>query len=271
MHHEIAGDGRAVVLIHGLGANADVWHAQRDGLAPWCRVITYDRGGCGRSPRPPGALSIDTWVEELRELLERLDIDRAVVIGHSLGSMVAQRFAARYPARTHALVLAGGEALLPDDARAVLTDRIAVIREEGLGAAVGPWLAGSLTAATRVGNPALVDRLTAMFLANDVDSYVEQAATLRDADVTGDQAGITCPTLILVGAQDPVTPVSWQRGIAAGIQGSRVRVIPDTAHMLMLEAPDAFNAAVLEFVSMAPSPEGSPGAAGGPTLGRWVP
>ena len=271
MHYEISGDGPPVALIHGLGTTSDLWHAQQAGLAGSLRVIAYDRSGCGRSPRQPGVLSIDTWVEELRALLDRLVIDEAVVVGHSLGSMVAQRFAARYPARTRALVLAGGEALLPEDARAVLTERITVIREEGMGAAVGPWLAGSLSAATQVGNPALAKRLTAMFLANDVDSYAEQAATLRDADVTGDHAGIACPTLILVGDQDPVTPVSWQREIAARIRGSRVRIIPDTAHMSMLEAPAAFNAAMLEFISEAHSPEHSRPAADGPTLGTWVP
>lgn len=110
VHVQIAGEGLPIVLIHGLGATSDVWYAQRETLGRTFRVVTYDRSGCGRSPRRPGGCSIDSWVDELVDLLDDLSIDETAVVGHSLGSMIAQRFAARYPSRTRALVLAGGEA-----------------------------------------------------------------------------------------------------------------------------------------------------------------
>ena len=75
------------------------------------------------------------------------------------------------------------------------------------------------------------------------------AIGLRDGAVRGDHANIACPTLLTVGDQDPVTPLSWQRQIAAGIAGSRIRVVPGTAHMTMLEAPAVFNTVVLEFLA----------------------
>lgn len=251
LRYETLGSGPTVVLIHGLGTTSDVWYSLRAALAPEFHVITYDRSGCGLSARRAGGYSIDAWVDELVELLERLGVDETAVIGHSLGSMVAQRFAARYPSRTRALVLVGGEAVLTSDARNVLAERAASIREFGLTAVVDAWLTGSLSEDTRAANPALVGLLRAMFLANDDESYALQAETLRDADVAASDAHILCPTLLIVGGEDHVTPVGWQQQIAEAIPESRIQIVPNTAHMTMLEAPEAFNAEVLEFLNGA--------------------
>ena len=249
IHHETQGDGPPVVFVHGLGATSNVWHAQRVTLSKNYRVIVYDRSGCGRSQQARDGYSIDAWADELAGLLDHLAVPSAVVVGHSLGSMVAQRFAGKYAKRTRALILAGGEAELPPDARQILTERARVIEAHGLLAAVGPWLTAVLSAATREANPALAGLLREMFLSNDVRTYALHCLALRDGDVRGDHANITCPTLLTVGDQDPVTPLSWQRQIAAAIAGSRIRVIPDTAHMTMLEAPAVFNTVVLDFLA----------------------
>jgi pimeloyl-ACP methyl ester carboxylesterase len=249
IHHEVQGDGPPVVFVHGLGATSNVWHAQRVTLSKYYRVIVYDRSGSGRSQRASGDYSIDAWADELAGLLDHLAVPSAVVVGHSLGSMVAQRFAGKYAKRTRALVLAGGEAELPPDARQILTERARVIEAQGLLAAVGPWLTAVLSAATREANPALAGLLREMYLSNDARTYALHCLALRDGDVRGDHASIVCPTLLTVGDQDLVTPLSWQRQIAAGIADSRIRIIPGTAHMTMLEAPAVFNTVVLEFLA----------------------
>ena len=249
IHHETQGDGPPIVFIHGLGATSNAWHAQRMTLSKYFRVIVYDRSGCGRSPRARDGYSIDGWADELAELLDHLAVAAAVVVGHSLGSMIAQRFAAKYRTRIRALVLAGGEAELGPDGKAILTERAQLIEAHGLTAAVDPWLNGVLSAATREANPALAGLLRAMFLAYDDNTYAQHCLALRDGDVRGDHARIACPTMLLVGDQDPVTPLSWQQQIAAGIADSRIRIIPNTAHMTMLESPAAFNTALLEFLA----------------------
>lgn len=249
LHCETEGAGPPVVFIHGLGATSNVWHAQRTTLSTYFRVIVYDRSGCGRSPGSPGAYSIDGWADELAGLLDDLGVARTVVVGHSLGSMIAQRFAGKYPSRIRALVLAGGEAELSPEGKEILTERAQTIKADGLTAAVGSWLDGVLSAKTRTGNPALAGLLRAMFLAYDDATYAQQCLALRDGNVRGDHAHIGCPTLLLVGDQDLVTPLSWQQQIAAAIAGSRIGIIADTAHMTMLESPAAFNTAVLEFLA----------------------
>ena len=249
IHHEVQGEGPPIVFVHGLGATSNVWHAQRVTLSKNYRAIVYDRSGCGRSQQARDGYSIDAWADELAGLLDHLAVPSAVVVGHSLGSMVAQRFAGKYAKRTRALILAGGEAELPPDARQILTERARVIESQGLLGAVGPWLTAVLSAATREANLALAGLLREMFLSNDARTYALHCLALRDGDARGDHANISCPTLLTVGDQDPVTPLSWQRQIAAAITGSRIRIIPNTGHMTMLEAPAVFNTVVLEFLA----------------------
>ena len=87
-----------------------------------------------------------------------------------------------------------------------------------------------------------------MFLGNDARTYAPHCLALRDGDVRAITANIACPTLLTVGDQDLVTPMSWQRQIAAAIANSRIRIIPNTAHMTMLESPAVFNTVVIGFL-----------------------
>jgi 3-oxoadipate enol-lactonase len=249
IHYELEGDGPPIVFVHGLGATSNAWHAQRTTLSKYYRVITYDRSGSGRSEKSRTGYSIEAWADELAGLLDHLSVPAAVVVGHSLGSMVAQRFAGKYAARTKALVLAGGEAALGPEAKKVLTERAQTIEAHGLIAVAGPWLNGVLSAATRQANPALAGLVREMFLSNDGKTYGLHCLALRDGDVRADHKNIRCPTLLTVGDQDPVTPLAWQQQIAAGIADSRIRIIPNTAHMTMLEAPVVFNTALLDFLA----------------------
>src|SRR5262245_7078299 len=249
IHHESDGDGPPIVFVHGLGATSNVWHAQRTTFCKSYLVIVYDRSGCGRSQKASAGYSVEGWADELAGLLDHLAVPSAVVVGHSLGSMVAQRFAGKYASRTRALVLAGGEAERTPEAKQILTERAHSIEAGGLFAAVGPWLTGVLSPATREGNPALAGLLREMVLANDPRAYAQQCLALRDGSARADHARIRCPTLLTVGDQDLVTPLSWQQQIAAGIAGSRIRVIPNTAHMTMLESPAVFNTVVLDFLA----------------------
>jgi pimeloyl-ACP methyl ester carboxylesterase len=249
IHVETQGEGPPIVFVHGLGATSNVWHAQRMALSKYFRVIVYDRGGCGRSQRASDGYSVEAWADELAGLMEYLGVPTAVVVGHSLGSMVVQRFAGKYPNRTQALILAGGEAQLEPAAKKILTERARDIDAKGLVAVVDAWLAGVLSAATREANPGLAGLTREMFLANDARAYALHCLALRDGDVRGDHRHIACPALLTVGDQDLVTPLGWQRKIAAAIANSRIRIIPNTGHMTMLENPAVFNAVVMDFLA----------------------
>jgi len=249
IHHEVQGTGAPVVFVHGLGATSNVWHAQRMALSKYYQVVVYDRSGSGRSQPAGDGYSIDAWADELAGLLDHLVLPKAVVVGHSLGSMVAQRFAGKYASRTQGLILAGAEAEFGPAEKKFLTERARTIESHGLIAVVDAWLTGVLSAATREANPALAGMVREMFLSNDARSYALHCLALRDGAVRSDHANILCPTLLTVGDQDPVTPLSWHRQIAARIANSRIRTIPNTAHMTMLESPAVFNTVLLDFLA----------------------
>jgi pimeloyl-ACP methyl ester carboxylesterase len=249
IHYEIEGQGTPIVFVHGLGATSNVWHAQRTTLSKSFRVIVYDRGGCGRSAKSLTGYSIDGFADELAGLLDHLDVPSAIVVGHSLGSMVAQRFAAKFAPRTQALILAGGEAELDAAGKKILTDRARAIETDGLLGVAAGWLNAVLSPATRECNAALAGLLREMFLGNDGKTYAAHCLALRDGNVRGDHKNIVCPTLLTVGDGDPVTPLRWQQEIARGIVDSRIRVIPNSAHFPMLESPVVFNTALLDFLA----------------------
>ena len=163
--------------------------------------------------------------------------------------MLAQRFATRHGSRLTGLVLAGPITELAPAGKEAFSKRIETVRREGMFGVADAVLGGALTAATREANPALAGLLREVILANDPECYIGHCRALMAASAKEDQPKIPCRTLVLVGDQDPVTPLASARQVVGAIQGSRLRVIPATAHMTMLECPDAFNAALIEFIA----------------------
>src|SRR5262245_30300037 len=249
IHYESQGDGPPVVFVHGLGGTSNVWHAQRVTLSKNFRVVTYDLSGSGRSDRSRRQYSIDGWADELAGLMDHLSIPAAVVVGHSMGTVVVQRFAAKYAKRASAIVLAGALVELGPPGKEAFTKRAETVEKEGMIGVADAVLGGALSAGSREGNLALTGMVREMLLSNDPACYAGHCRALIAGSAKADQEKIACPTLLVVGDQDPVTPLALQRQIAAAIKNSRIRIVPNTAHLTMLESPEAFNAILLEFLA----------------------
>jgi pimeloyl-ACP methyl ester carboxylesterase len=249
LSYESQGDGPAVVFVHGLGATANVWHAQRMTLSRYFRVVTFDLSGSGRSGKSRGPYSFDVWADELAGLIDHLHLPDAVVVGHSMGTFIAQRFAARRPEKARALVLAGALTELAALVKEAYAQRAALVEREGMAGVADVMLGTALSAGTRERNLALTGLVREMYLANDPASYAGHCRALAAGSAREDQPKITCRTLLVVGDQDAVAPLGLQQQIAAAIAGAVIRVVPNTAHMTMLETPEAFNAILLEFLA----------------------
>ena len=213
------------------------------------RVIVYDRSGCGRSQKAREGYSIEAWTEELAGLLDHLDVPAALLVGHSLGSTVALRFAGNYPARTQALFLAGGEAELSSEAKHVLAERARTIDANGLGAVADAWLAGVLSGGQREANPALAGLVREMFLANDATTYAQALSGIARWSSPQRPGKHRLPN----------APAGWRPGpgdasdVAAPDRRGHCHE-PNSdhskhAHMTMLESPAAFNTALLDFLA----------------------
>ena len=247
--YESAGEGLPIVFVHGLGGTSNVWHAQRAALSKYFQVVTLDLPGSGRSEESQLEYSMNRWVGELAGLADAAGLDKFVLVGHSMSTVLAQRFATQHGDRLTALVLAGPITELPQAGKEAFGKRIELIQREGMIGVADTVLGGALSAATREANPALAGLYRDMLLSNHPDCYIGHCRALVAGSVKQDQPRIKCPTLVLVGDQDPVTPLAIARQVAAAIPGSRLRIIPNTAHMTMLERPEAFNTALIEFLA----------------------
>jgi 3-oxoadipate enol-lactonase len=249
IHYESQGDGPPLVFVHGLGGTSNVWHAQRVTLSKYYRVVAYDLSGSGRSDKSRRQYAIAGWADELAGLMDHLNLPAAVVVGHSMGTVIVQHFAVKYPQKTTALVLAGALVELGPPGKEAFTKRAETVEKEGMIGVADTVLGGALSAGTRERNLALTGMVREMLLSNDPACYAGHCRALIAGSAKADQPKIACPTLLVVGDQDPVTPLGLQRQVAAALKNSSIRVVPNTAHLTMLEAPEAFNTILLEFLA----------------------
>ena len=247
--------GAPVVLLLGsLGSTLEMWDPQVPALAERFRVVRYDTRGHGRSPVPPGPYDLDDLVDDAVAVLDRLGVQRASVVGLSLGGMTAMRLAAREPHRVERLAVLCTSALLgPVSA---WTDRAALVRTKGTSAVaetvVGRWLTDDLRAA----DPELVNRLEVMVAGTPAEGYASCCEAIGAMDLRADLRRIAAPTLVIAGADDPATPPSHLRDIAAAVPGAQLLVLPSAAHLANVEQEAAVNAALLLHLAGGPSDAG---------------
>jgi pimeloyl-ACP methyl ester carboxylesterase len=242
------GEGPTLVLVHGFGGAASNWDALLPHLDPGRRLIVPDLPGHGRSSPLPAVPSLGPFADRLALLVDREDAWPAVVVGHSMGALVALRLARQRPEGVAALVLAaaagvnsatrGARVYLTIDAlvrpgRLIARRRGAVARSARLRSAVfGYWGAADPPALS----PEAVEGLLAgSALHTDLTSVV---AALVLEDPRPDLDRVRCPTLLLWGAQDRQTPLSDAFDYARRLR-AELRVIPDCGHLLIAERPDA--------------------------------
>lgn len=246
--YDLAGDGPPVVMVHGLGTSRHVWAAQAAVLARHQKVLTFDLPGAGQSDPDPAGYSIPRWAEQIAKLADALGLaGRLTVVGHSMGTVTAVRFARQFPDRTAGLILVGA---LTGPAPG-LVERARKVEGEGMLAVVETVLAGQLTAGAREGNPALTGLLRAVLSANRPEPYCGHCRTLEAFSTADDLPRLAgLPVLLMVGDQDMVTPYKAHLGYRAAIGPSaRLAVIPSAAHTPQVERPDAVTGRMMEFLA----------------------
>ncbi len=232
--HTVHGPAGApvVVLSNSLGATRAMWDPQVPPLAERYRVVTYDTRGHGESPSPPGPWSLEDLVDDLVGLIDAVGAPRAHVVGLSLGGMTAMRLAAREPDRVDRLALLCTSA--KTDPQGFL-DRAAAARSGGTAPLAPTVVARWLTPGFAAEHPDLVARLEAMIAAADDEGYAACCEVVARMDLRADLAGITAPTLVVAGSEDPALPPDHQRLIADGIAGAELLEVGPAAHLANLE------------------------------------
>lgn len=240
-------DAPTVVLSNSLGATLAMWDQQVASLAQHFRVVRYDTRGHGQSAVPDGPYAIDDLVDDVVDLLDRLELERVHFVGLSLGGMTGLRLAARNPERVDRLVVLCTSALLApaqawhDRARTVRTRGSSAVAE----AVVGRWYTDEF--ATR--NPERIIAARAMVAATPAEGYASCCEAIAEMDLTGDLSAITAATLAIAGAEDPVTPPPHLERIASAVTDGRLQIVPHSAHLANDEQPTIVTPAVLHHLT----------------------
>lgn len=243
---EDGGSGPAVVLTHGYSATGDMWNPQRRVLEARYRLLTWDLRGHGRSESPadPSLYSHRLAVEDLRCLLDELDVEQAVVGGLSLGGYLSLAFYHQYPERVRALLIAdSGPGYRNDEARAQWNanafKRAEELEQRGLDA---------LRGATRERTEAVQLHTSAQGLAHAARGMLAQ----DDSTVIDSLPAVAVPTLIVVGSKDKpfLAPSEY---MARKISGARLETIDGAGHAANLDQPELFNRVLLDFFDGLPA------------------
>lgn len=244
------GAGLCLLLIHGFPLDGRMWRAQVSGLDAVARVIVPDLRGCGRSAVPPGPYTMEQHADDLVALLDHLGIKRAVVGGLSMGGYVALALWRRAAERVAGLVLMDtrAEADAPA-AREARNSRIAAVRANGVGPFAEEQLGGLLAPAS-LANTELRRAALDLMRGQTSEGVIGALAGLRDrGDSTATLPTITAPTLVIVGAEDALTPPPVARDLAAAIPGAELVVIEAAGHLAPLENPGDVNRALAAFLA----------------------
>jgi pimeloyl-ACP methyl ester carboxylesterase len=249
-YEDTGGAATPLLFIHGFPLDRTLWAAQTRGLADIARIIAPDLRGFGESGMPADAVTVDTYADDLRGLLDALGVKNAVIGGLSMGGYIAFAFYRKYAHRMRALILVdtrpGADS---PEAKEGRDDNAALAREKGAAAIADRMLPKMLAPKTFASYPDVANVVRVLMERQSVEGIVGALMAMRDRpDSTPTLTEISTPTLIVVGAEDTLTPPKEAEAMCKVIRGARLVTIPDAAHLSNVEQPEVFNHAVREFL-----------------------
>jgi len=246
-----AGEGPAVVFVHGLGGSSYAWlPVLRLCADAGYRAIAYDQRGAGLSAKPRGPYSVELWASDLVGLLDARGIEQAALVGNSVGGMVAERAALALGERCFALAMVGSALEWAPAAGPVFAERERLARQGRMDEIAAAVAQTALSERCRAASPALHSLFAAMVAANDPEAYAESCAATAQATMEAPER-VGCPALALCGELDPVTPPEASRAIAAAMPRCRPEQVAGAAHWCQVEAPEAVAEAVMRLLREA--------------------
>jgi 3-oxoadipate enol-lactonase len=251
IYYETHGTGAPLLMLHGAGSNAATWWQQLPTFSRTFKCITMDIRCFGRSAAPTAEFLLPNFVDDAIAVLDAAQAPQAVVLGQSLGGMVGLQVALRHPQRVAALLACDSPlavdhpALVESVERRFRTVAAVSIEQRSL----GRWFLEHHP--ERAALYAQINHFNPSAYRVPADEWRQAMLRLNEPqNLTPTQAlaGLACPTLFLVGAEDPIVPVSAMRDLAQLAPGSEVSVIDNAAHSAYFEQAEVFNATVLDFL-----------------------
>lgn len=243
------GSGQPIVFLHGIGGNADNWSAQINALSSDYRCISWNMPGYGGSPELP-EMTFAAMADALVGLLDELGLETATFCGLSMGGYLAQELVARHPKRVRALILMCTSASFGkpggDFQTKFLAARLKPIDEGKTPADIAPGLAAGMAGPNA--GPEVAETLVASMARIPAETYRAALNCLVTFDQRDNVKNITCPTLLVAGAEDQTAPSQVMERMAARIDGAAFHIIPGAGHIANIEASDATNRLIADFM-----------------------
>lgn len=249
IHYQAHGKGPAILLLHGFPLDSRMWNAQAEALSDAYRVVRMDLRGFGQSTSP-GAFSIEMLADDVSALTRKLDLCPLVLGGLSMGGYVALAFARKYPMDLAGLVLvdtkAAGDSAEVKESR----ERMAELARTRGAMAVAEQMEPTLLApGTRGRKPHVHETLRTMMESCPPETIAQACLAMRDRrDMQDELPSIPCPTLIICGNQDVITPPEVARQMQQAIPRSHLEIIPGAGHLTPIEEPAAVTTALRQFL-----------------------
>ena len=244
------GAGPLVLFLHGIGGNRSNWRDQLPAFAERYFAVAWDARGYGLSGGYDGALDFADFSVDLERLLDQLKVEKAHLVGLSMGGRIAADFYFRSPNRVASLTLvdthSGFAALSPAQRKEYVNSRLAPLKAGKTVADIAPVVADKL-----LGPNASADmraRLEASISSLRQDCYMKSVAATVEQDSVGDYREIRVPTHVMVGEHDSLTTPAMCRQLADQIKGAAYSIISSAGHLSNIENPTAFNASALGFI-----------------------
>jgi len=238
-------EGIPLVFINALGTDLRIW----DGVVPHLTdrhpVLRYDKRGHGLSDCPPAPYSIHDFSTDLIGLLDQFEMTQAILVGISVGGMIAMDFATNWPERVYSMVLCDTAPVI--GTADMWNDRINRLRDQGMHSMAEAILARWFAPTFKERSPAVYQGCYNMLTRMPVDGYTGTCEALRDADLTKSTKAIETHTLILCGTEDVSTPPDLVRGLAELMPNAEFREIPDAGHSTCVEQPDLVAEQIEQF------------------------
>lgn len=238
LDYQLGGSGRLIAFAHSLGMSGAIFDLIRPKLEPHGRVLTWDARGHGDSQRPATGWSVEDLASDLRALIEQLGEDQAVIAGLSMGGNTAIAYASAHPEKVDALILADTTAWYGEGAVEAWEQRAHKAETIGLEPVISfnmpRWFSDGYPRA----RPQESQRISEILTSGDAASYAAACRALGRFDGRDGLERIKCPTLIMVGAEDPATPPAMAEYLHQNISNSELHVLDGLRHMTPVEAPE---------------------------------
>jgi 3-oxoadipate enol-lactonase len=241
-------DKPTIICSHCLAGNHHIWDPQMESLQDNYRILRYDLRGHGRTDAPEGDYTMEQLADDVLALMDALEVEQAHFMGISLGGMIAQSLALSHSERLSSLILCDTTCQIPKDTAPLWDERIAAARQNGMAALADGTLERWLSPEYRNQHPGTAQKIRKIVLETPVHGFAGCCRAISAFDVYDRLPGLSLPVLILVGENDPGTPVAASLQIQKQIRGSRLEVLPNAFHLSNVEAAGFFNNAILNFL-----------------------